>query len=332
MPGMLVSALVVNRDARDLLLACLDSLERGLTDLGGPAEVVVVDNGSSDGSADAVRSRHPRARIVELASNEGFAAGVNAGVAASSGRWLLLLNNDATIEPGAVAALLRAAAGRADVGSLAAQMRFARNGAINSAGLGVDRLGVAFDRHLGEAPSAAGADVVEVFGASAGAALVRRAMLEEIGGFDASLFMYLDDVDVAWRARMAGWTCLYVPAAVVHHHHSASSVHGSAFKHLHVGRNRVRLLARHATTAQLLRYGPAIVANDLGYVIVAGLGDRTLAPLRGRLQGIRAWPRDRAAGRATRRPVRLAEIQGPRRALARRRAARRGTALLDRSA
>ena len=152
-------------------------------------------------------------------------------------------------------------------------------------------------------------------------------MLDEIGRFDDSFFMYLDDVDVAWRARMAGWTCLYVPAAVVHHHHSASSVHNSSFKHLHVGRNRVRLLAKHAPPAQLLRYGPAIVAHDLAYVVVAGLGDRTLAPLRGRLQGVRRWPQDRADGRATRRAVELAAVQGPRRALARRRSARRGTAL-----
>lgn len=324
---MLVSAIVVNLDERRLLLECLASLEVALAQVDGPTEIVVVDNGSADDSVAHVRERFGAARLVELERNVGFAGGVNAGVAASAGEWLLLINNDATIEPGAVRELLRAAGGRPQVGSLAAQMRFARNGALNSAGLGVDRLGVAFDRHIGDRPHAAGSAVVEVFGASAGAALVRRAMLDEIGGFDDSFFMYLDDVDIAWRARMAGWSCLYVPGAVVHHHHSASSIHNSSFKHLHVGRNRVRLLAKHAPAAQLLRYGAAIVAHDVAYVVVAGVGDRTLAPLRGRLQGVRRWRQDRAAGRATRRALELAEVQGPGRALARRLSARRGTAL-----
>lgn len=324
---MLVSAIVVNRDGRELLLECLASIRNALAAVREPSEIVVVDNGSADGSVEAVGVHFPEARVVALAENLGFAGGVNAGVAASTGAWLLLLNNDATIEPGGVAALLAAAAGRPRVGSLAAQMRFARGGALNSAGLGVDRLGVAFDRHIGEPPQSAGDAVVEVFGASAGGALLRRAMLDDVGGFDASFFMYLDDADLAWRARMAGWTALYVPGAVVHHHHSASSVHNSPFKHLHVGRNRVRLLAKHAHPAQLWRYGPAIVAHDLAYVVVAGFGDRTLAPVRGRLQGLRSWPRDRAAGRATRRPVQLDAVQGPARALARRRGARRGTAV-----
>ena len=278
---MLVSAIVVNLDARELLLACVESIEAALARVDGPTEIVVVDNGSSDGAPAAVRERFgARVRVVELGANRGFATGVNAGARASSGEWLLLLNNDATIGPGAVVALLGAAAARPEVGALAAQMRFARGGEINSAGLGVDRAGTAFDRHIGRAPSASDAAVTEVFGASAGAALMRRAMLDDIGGFDDSFFMYLDDVDVAWRARMAGWTCLYVPDAVVHHHHSASSIHNSSFKHLHVGRNRVRLLAKNAPPAQLLRYGPAIVAHDLAYVLVAGFGDRTLAPLR----------------------------------------------------
>jgi len=322
---MLVSAVVVSYQARELLLASLGSLALALETIEGATEIIVVDNGSSDGAPDAVRTHFRNVRVLELGDNRGFAAAVNVGLRATSGTWLLLLNNDATVEAGAVSALLNAATGRDDVGSLAAQMRFARGGAMNSAGLGVDRLGVAFDRHIGEPPEAGERSVTEVFGASAGAALMRRAMLEQIDGFDDSFFMYLDDVDVAWRARMLGWRCLYVPEAIVHHHHSASSVHGSAFKHFHVGRNRVRLLAKHVPTAHLLRYGPAIVANDIAHIVVAGLADCTLAPLRGRLRGLREWRKYRAAG-SERRPVPLAAVHGPRRVLARRRGAVRGTA------
>lgn len=323
---MLVSAVVVSYHAHDLLLACLDSLIPALEEVRGRSEIVVVDNGSEEASIEAVRRRFPTVSVIELGHNRGFAAAVNVGLEATTGEWLLLLNNDATVRSGAVRALVEAAAGRDDVGSLAAQMRFARGGAINSAGLGIDRLGVAFDRHIGEPPQASGETVTEVFGASAGAALMRRVMLDQIGRFDGSFFMYLDDVDVAWRARMRGWRCLYVPQAVVLHHHSASSVHGSPFKHFHVGRNRVRLLAKHAPTKHLLRYGPAVVAHDVGHVVVAAITDHTLAPLRGRLRGLREWRTYRAMGR-NRQPVDLAPVEGPLRALARRRGASSGTAV-----
>ncbi|MEA2191319.1 MAG: hypothetical protein QOI73_1440 [Solirubrobacteraceae bacterium] len=323
---MLVSAIVVSYDACELLLECLQSLVDALGEVEGDSEIIVVDNHSRDGAPQAARERFPGLHIVELPDNVGFAGAVNVGVRQTSGTWVLLLNNDATIEPRAVGALLDAASGHDDVGSLATQMRFTRGGEINSAGIGVDRLGVAFDRHIGRPPQAGEPDVTEVFGASAGGALMRRSMLEHIGGFDESLFMYLDDVDVAWRARMRGWRCLYVPKAIVHHHHSATSVHGSAFKHFHVGRNRVRLLAKHVPARHLVLYAPAIVAHDLAYVLFAAVADRTLAPLRGRLCGLREWRAYRAAG-AGRRPVALAPSKGPWRALGRRRGAAGGTAL-----
>jgi GT2 family glycosyltransferase len=315
---VLVSAVVVNLDGRELLAACLESVAAALAAVEGETEIVIVDNGSSDGAQAMVRERFPGMRLIDLGENRGFAAGVNEGLRASTGEWLLLLNNDTTIAPDGAAELLAAGARSAEVGSLAAQLRFARGGAINSAGFGVDRLGVAFDRHIGERPEAGETAITEVFGACAGAALMRRAMLEDVGGFDESFFMYLDDVDVAWRARMRGWRSLYVPTAVVRHHHSASSGHGSAFKHEHVGRNRVRLLAKHMPRSHLVRYGPAIVAYDTAFVIFAAMTDRTLAPLRGRWSGMRDWRAYRARGRG-RRPVALAPVQGFARALARRR-------------
>lgn len=321
---MLVSAIVVTLEAGERLLAALASLTRALSHVDGATEIVVVDNGAPTAAIAAVSVEFPRVRLVELSSNCGFAAGVNAGLDASTGQWVLLLNDDATIELDAVAELLAVGDARPDVGSVAAQMRFARDGKINSAGLGVDRLGVAFDLRLGEPLEGQDETVAEVFGASAGAALIRRAMLDDIGGFDPSFFMYLDDVDLAWRARMRGWGCLYSPRAVVHHHHSASSIHGSDFKHFHVGRNRMRLLAKHMPATQLLRYGPAILAYELAYVAFIAMTDRTLAPLRGRLEGLRQWPTYRARGRG-RQPVSLAPVQGPARAVARRRGAWAGT-------
>jgi GT2 family glycosyltransferase len=197
-------------------------------------------------------------------------------------------------------------------------MRFAdRPGVINSAGIEIDRLGVVYDRLLGAPAGSGGTQITEVFGASAGAALYRKEMLDEIEGFDGSFFVFLEDADVAWRARMAGWRCLYEPRAIAYHHHSATAGHASSFKHFHVGRNRVRLLAKNAPGRQLARYGPLMIAYDGAYVAFAAVADRTLAPLRGRLRGLREWRSYRREARA-RRPVALAPIRGVRAALERR--------------
>jgi GT2 family glycosyltransferase len=207
------------------------------------------------------------------------------------------------------------------VGTIAMQMRFtAQPDVVNSAGIGVDVLGIAYDRHLGTLAEGPANAPGEVFGACGGAALYRTSMLDAIGRFDGDYFLYLDDADVAWRSRMAGWRALYVPDALVWHDHSATTRHGSGFKYFHVGRSRVRLLAKNADRRHLLRYGAQMLAYDLGYVLYVALKDRSLAPLRGRLAGLREWRALRASTAPYRRPVQLDRRQGFAAALRRRRA------------
>ena len=321
---MLITAVVVNRDKADLLRAALDSLRVALDATPFRTEIVVVDNASSDDSCEMVEREFPAIELVRLDENVGFPAAVNTGIERTSGDWIVLLNNDATIEPDA---LIRVLADPIpdDVGAFAMQMRFvARPDTVNSAGIGLDVLGVAYDRLLGEPIDGEAARPAEVFGACGGGAVYRRAMLQDVGGFDDRIFLYLDDVDVAWRARMAGWRALYAPEAVVWHHHSATTRHGSDFKYFHVGRNRVRLLARNADSRQLIRYGPAIVLYELGYVLYAAIADRSLAPLRGRIAGLREWRALRREGASRRRPIELDRRRGLRAALRRRRAWRAG--------
>jgi GT2 family glycosyltransferase len=248
---------------------------------------------------------------------------VAAGLADARGEWIALVNDDCTVEPDALAELLAAAEGHPNVGSVAAQVRFAGDeSTINSAGIEIDELGVARERRLGEPVAAVDAEVVEVFGASATLALYRRTMLDAVGGVDVSFFAYLEDADLAWRGRMAGWTCLLAPRAIGFHRHSATLGHGSKKKHLHVGRNRVRMLAKNASGRQLRRKLPAIVGYDLLYVAHAAVADRTLAPVVGRLQGIGDWHAYRRAGRPQRREIELSPSPGVRAAHRRRRAYR----------
>jgi len=308
-----VSVVVVHYRGVDILHTCLASL-------GGEHEVVVVDNGSTDGSREMVEADFPAVRLLPLGHNAGFAAGANAGVGAASSPWVLVANDDTTFEADAVTELLAAARAAPDAFSLAAQLRFASTpGMINSAGLSVDRWGAARDRLVGQPPAMAG-EPLEVFGASAGAALYHRGRFLEIDGFDETFGAYLEDVDLAWRAQMRGWRSHYVPTAVVHHHVSATSGHRSQFKHYHVGRNRVRMLAKNMDGANLRRSLPVILAYETGHAVYATVADRTLAPVRGRIAGLRDWRALRAAHAGSRRPVELDPPAGIRSALERRRA------------
>ena len=295
-----LSAIVVAFGKEELLGGCLESLEAALARVDGETELIVVVN--------------------DAETNRGFAGGVAAGLADARGDWIALVNDDCTVEPDALTELLAAAEGKPDVGSVAAQVRFAGDErTINSAGVEIDDLGVARERRLGEPVGAIDGEAVDVFGASATLALYRRAMLDAVGGLDASFFAYLEDADLAWRARMVGWRCVLAPRAIGVHRHSATLGHGSKAKHFQVGRNRVRMLAKNASSRQLRRRLPAIVAYDLLYVAHAAVADRTLAPLAGRLHGVGDWGAYRRAGRAQRREIELSRAPGLRAARRRRR-------------
>jgi GT2 family glycosyltransferase len=315
--AMVVSAVIVTMKQREPVVRCIASVLAALEHVGGGTEVVLIDNGSTDGTVERVRTEFPEVRVVERGRNTGFASGAAEGVRQTTGEWILFLNDDAEIERGAVAAMLEVAKTDERVGSVAAKLLFADSDRINSAGLSVDRLGVGYDRHVGSASSAGETEPVEVFGASAGCALMRRAMLVDIGGIDETFFMYLEDLDVAWRAHARHWRSLYVPDAVAHHHHSLTARHGSDFKYLHVGRNRVRVLAKNASTSHLVRYAVPMILYDLAYIGFVALTDRSFAPLRGRMRGLREWRTYRSAA-TVRDSSGLEPVRGFRAALSRR--------------
>jgi GT2 family glycosyltransferase len=310
-----VSAIVVAFGKERLLGECLRSLETASARIAGGVEIIVVLNQLAASARAALKSEWV---VVESGGNVGFAAGVTTGLARARGKWIALVNDDCVLAPGALEELLAAGESSDDIGSVAAQIRFANQAdTINSAGVEVDVLGVAYERLLGQ-PASAGSDTVqEVFGASAAAALYRRTMLDDVGGFDASFFAYLEDADLAWRARMRGWRCVYAPGAIVLHEHSSTLGHRSPAKYFLVGRNRVRMLAKNATRSQLIRHGLAAMAYDVAYVGFVAARDRTLAPLRGRLRGLHEWRRYRATGTPVRRHVPLVPSAGFRRALGR---------------
>jgi hypothetical protein len=286
-----VSIIILNWNGRAFLETCLPAV---LAQTHGDFEVVLVDNGSDDGSVELVQTQFPLVRLIQNAHNLGFAAGNNQAIRATTSEFVATLNNDARPEPDWLATLVAAMASAPRVGMCASKMLFAdRPHVINSAGLAVDRAGIAWDRCGGQrdGPPGAGHEQIKpVFGASAGAALYRRAMLDQVGLFDETFFAYLEDVDLAWRAQMAGWEALYVPQARVYHHHSATAGAGSAFKRRLLGRNKAWLILKNYPTPALLRYLPAILVYDWIAVAYTLLVQRDLSALQGRLEGLRRWP------------------------------------------
>ena len=284
-----VSLIIPNWNGRAYLERCLESLQAQTCP---DFEIVVVDNGSTDGSPDLVAQRFPAVRLIRQATNLGFAAGNNAGFRATSSEFVATLNNDAWAEPTWLAELVQAMERHPRVGACASKMLLAsRPGTLDSAGIIADRAGITWNRRNCEPDTGEGEAPTEVFGACAGAALYRRAMLEDVGLFCEDFFCYLEDADLAWRARLRGWRCLYVPTAVVHHAHSATGREGSAFKNRLLGRNKVWLIARNYPSPQVWLYLPIIAVYDAAAVAYHLLARRDVSPLQGRLAGLRGLPR-----------------------------------------
>lgn len=320
-----VSVVVVTWNGLDLTTRCLDSL--AAQELPGrDLEVVVVDNGSSDGTVEALRARDD-VRVVALGRNTGFGGGVNAGVAASTGDVVVLVNNDAVAEPGYLAHLVApfddpARRLGATTGRVVLSGRF-RPAAPGEAGL-VDHAGRTWartadgsgDRLLNStgnevtrsangrdrdwlAPADRPAAPAAVFGFNGGSAALSRAALADVGTFEASLFMYYEDTELSWRLRRAGWGVEHVHEAVTVHDHAGSSDAGSAFFRDHNERNRLVVALLHAPAAVVAR------------ALVRAAARAVLGPERGRrarvlLRVLRAAPgalrRRRAVDRTARVP------------------------------
>lgn len=279
-----VTVVVLNWNGRRFLERCLSALQ---TQVFRDLEVILVDNGSTDGSVAFVQERFPQVRLIVNPENRGFAAANNQAIRATRSEFVATLNNDTETDPRWLAELVGAAEREPRVGMCASKMLFAeRPETINSAGVALDRAGIAWDWRGGEQDNPQESAPVEVFGACAGAALYRRAMLDEIGLFDEDFFAYLEDVDLAWRAQWAGWRALFVPTARVLHFHSGTAKEGSPFKNRLLGRNKVWLIAQNYPWPALLWYLPAILSYDLGSLPYTLIVRGDLWPLRGRLEGL----------------------------------------------
>jgi GT2 family glycosyltransferase len=269
-----VSVVIPNWNGMRWLGPCLDALNAQDPPA---AEVIVIDNGSSDGSVAYLRDAHPQVRLLELGVNTGFAHAANRGVELACGDFVALVNTDVVLAPDWIARMTASLARDPTAAAGACKMvSYDDPGVIYDAGDVLRRDGACEQRGRFRRDDGGWDEAGEVFGACAGAALYRRSVLDSLGGFDERYFAYLEDVDLALRIRLAGWRCRYEPA-VARHAAEGSSGQLSGGHHLLVTRNTVVLVARWFP----VRWLPYVLYRQLGWGWHA-LRERRLRPhLRG---------------------------------------------------
>lgn len=279
-----VSVVIPTWNALRYLPACLAALRSQIT---AEDELILVDNASRDQAGAWAAQHAPDVRLICLPTNLGFAGGTNAGIRAARHPLLLLCNDDALVEPGCVAALVAALHTHPDCGAVAGVLTFSRHPErVASAGIRMQQDGLALDTWIGYAVAGLPRLPQPVFGASGGLALLRRAMLDDVGLFAESFFAYLEDADLAWRMRLRGWRAYTAPSARARHVYAAS---GSPFKQHLLARNRIRMLVRSVPTPLLWAHWAAILRYDvlaLGYATLT----RQPAIAQGRLAALRELP------------------------------------------
>ncbi|RLT42227.1 MAG: glycosyltransferase family 2 protein [Chloroflexi bacterium] len=289
---MRISVVVINYNGERHLAQLIDALQaQTLRDF----EFIFIDNASVDGSVALVERLCAQGEttftLIANPKNVGFAPACNQGFRLAQGSWVALLNNDAFPEPDWLEHLWAATQGGSRLGMIAAKMLFAHApDRINSAGIAIDRVGIAWDWRGGEKDTPNEQAPIEIFGPCGGAALYSAEMLDEIGLFDEDFFLYLEDVDLAWRAQLAGWRCVLEPKARVYHVHSATFGNASPFKSYLLGRNKVWLIIKNYPSPWLLVYLPVILGYDLMSVIVGTIRSRNFSALQGRLAALRQLP------------------------------------------
>ncbi|MGL4649805.1 MAG: glycosyltransferase family 2 protein, partial [Caldilineaceae bacterium] len=214
------------------------------------------------------------------------------GAAAAYGRFIVMLNSDTEPAPDWLAALAQVIVANPRAAAVASKLLlFERRHVLHAAGDSLGRDGMARNRGVWEQDTGQYDNQVQVFGACGGAAVWRREVWQALGGFDESFWMYLEDVDLSFRARLAGYDVVFAPQARVYHHLSATG--GDILASYYVGRNSLRLLAKNMPRALMLRNLPQIVGAQLRVTLDAlrnWQGEAARARLRGQIDGLRSLP------------------------------------------
>jgi GT2 family glycosyltransferase len=281
----MISVIIPNWNGQEHLSVCLEALACQTLD---DFETIVVDNASVDGSVAFIRQAHPEVQIIELPTNRGFTGACNAGIAQSHGEFIVLLNNDTEADPNWLTAVVDTFARHPEAGIVASKMLlFDHRDVFHTAGDFYRTDGIPGNRGVWQQDCGQFDEETYVFSACGGAAAYRRAMLDEIGVLDEGYFYSCEDVDLAWRAQLAGWRAVYTPDAIVYHKLSATG--GGATASFYDGRNFLYLIAKNYPATLLKKNWPSILAAQIRIArdaLRAWRGQAARARLRGMVAGL----------------------------------------------
>jgi GT2 family glycosyltransferase len=286
----LFSVVIPNWNGAHHLPTCLDALRAQTY---SNLEVIVVDNASQDNSRQLLADRYPEVRLIALPKNQGFTGACNAGIQAACGEYIALLNNDTEVDPGWAAAVVNVFARHPEAGLVASKMLlFDERNRFHTAGDLYRVDGRLVNRGVWELDQGQYDREDYVFSACGGSSAYRRHMLDEIGLLDDDFFFSCEDMDLAWRAQLAGYRCVYTPDAVVYHH--LASTGGGVTASFHDGRNTIWILVKDYPAALWRKHGLKILRAQLGLAWQAlrvWRGAAARARLRGMVAGLAGIPR-----------------------------------------
>ncbi len=286
----LVSVVIPNWNGVAHLPTCLDALRAQTYPR---VEIIVVDNASADGSRELLMERYPDVRVIALPRNRGFTGACNAGIEATQGEIVTLLNNDTQAAPTWIEEVVAVFDRHPEAGSVASKMLlFDRRDRLHTAGDFYRIDGLPGNRGVWQPDGPEYNREEPVFSACGGSAAYRRAMLDQVGVLDDDFFFSCEDVDLGWRAQLAGWTCIYAPQAVVYHHLAATG--GGPTASFYDGRNTIWVIAKNYPGPLLRQHWPEIVqaqGRRAWAAIRAWRGAAARATLRGMIAGLLGLPR-----------------------------------------
>ncbi len=286
-----VSIVIPNWNGKRFLSPCLDSLQKQTYT---SFEIIVVDNGSQDGSVALLTEHYPQVKLIALQHNTGFSYAVNRGIETGIGEYIGLVNNDTTLDEQWLEKMVLALRNHSEIGSVACKMLSYDDPTIfDGAGDGL-RLGM-LPARIGHGEKDIGQFDKSryVLGACGGAALYRKSMLDEIGLFDEDFFAYLEDVDLGLRAQSAGYKCLYIPEAIIYHLGCGTT--GSGYSKLVVRlscRNNINMVVKNIPASLIIAFLPHIIFWQ-GYYLAAVVirGGSVFSWLAGMWQAILLLPK-----------------------------------------
>lgn len=262
-----ITVIIPNWNGEQYLKTCFDSLRKQIFK---HFEVVLIDNGSNDNSVEFTQRNYPEIKIIQLTKNTGFAPAINIGIKSSKTNLIALLNNDTEVDPEWLSELYKATEKYKDAGSFASKMLdFKNRDIVDSCGDAMTWSGRPYKIGELQKDGERFSSFRFVFGACAGAAVYKASLFNKIGGFDGDFKLYLEDVDIDFRAQLAGFKCVFVPKAVVYHIGSATSGKKSAFAFKMMIKNHFHLIHKNFPISMLITKLPKIFYSEFRFFGVA---------------------------------------------------------------